>query len=140
MEHDEPQIEPEDLPEFLYHIVPINIFQDNTDIDGNYDPRNNSKFGGNSPFIHTTPSIEQINKYLSYFHHLTEKQFYLIEIQTSDLKIVKATYNEIEGMIYHHLWGALNKGSYRVFLSEKDENQNLIRTKEISQPPLSPSE
>ncbi|HJO93728.1 MAG TPA: hypothetical protein QF753_10040 [Victivallales bacterium] len=132
MEHDEPEIKLEEVPEKLYHIVPIKKFQNYTDIDGNYDSRNRNDFGGNVPFIHTAPSIEQINKHLSYFHHLSDKRFYLLEIKASDLKDMKVTYNMVEDRIYHHLWDALNKNCYKVFLAEKDENKKLRIIDKIS--------
>ena len=73
----EQPIKKEEIPETIYHIVPIKIFKKYSDKKGTYDPRNKLDFGKNSPFIHTTPTIEQIKKYLTYFKKSLIKNFIL---------------------------------------------------------------
>ncbi|GAB7230318.1 hypothetical protein VrSk94_40120 [Vibrio rotiferianus] len=119
-----------DLPEELIHIVPIDLYHRFTDCNGVYDPRNKFEFGGNSPFIHTTPSIEQLTKYLSYYKAIDDPEFYLIKISTSMLGDERFTYRTENGRVYHHLWCSLSQDSFRRFLVSKSEGGDLKFLKE----------
>lgn len=115
----------EEVPSKLYHIVPISLFEEYTDEQGNYDPRNKPDFGGEAPYVHTTPTIEQMNDCLDYLHQLKDKVFYLLEIEVEKLAPLKITYAQFEDRIYHHLWTVLKVGSYVKKKVEKDENGNI---------------
>ena len=108
----EQPIKKEEIPETIYHIVPIKIFKKYSDKKGTYDPRNKIDFVKNSPFIHTTPTIEQIKKYLTYFQEIPDKRFYLLKINTEKLNIEKMTYLKTNNLIFHHIWEPLKKEQY----------------------------
>jgi len=116
----------DNVPKKLYHIVPINLFKKYTDSKGTYDPRNRDDFGKNANYVHTTPSIEQINEHLTYLKQIPEKDFYLLEIDIKKLKPKKITYFDVDGRIYHHLWCSLNKESYTKRIVRKNINGEII--------------
>lgn len=116
----------EKCPKKLYHIVPISIFKKYTNRKGEYDPRNKIDTGKNSPYVHTTPSIDQMNKHLIYLRELPDKHFYLLEIDIAKLNPDKVTYTKFEDRIYHHLWCPLNRSSYTMKIVEKDSQGQII--------------
>lgn len=100
------------VPKTLFHIVPKEIFLKYTNTQEVYDPRNREDFGKNSPYIHTTPSVEQMNSHLSYLEELPGEEFYLLEITISKLNPEKVTFVQYKDRIYHHVWSALPQGTY----------------------------
>lgn len=98
-----------DLPEKIYHLVPISFFEKYSDIEGNYDCRNKADWGMNSPFIHTTPNTIQLKQFVAdpnWSNRPLVEKFVLLEIQTKLLEC-KITYTIINENIYHHIWGGL---------------------------------
>ncbi len=100
------------FPKKLYHIVPINLFKEYTDFQGTYDPRNRVDFGKNSSYVHTTPSIEQINEHLNYLNEILDDEFCLLEIDVDKLDQSMITYVKFEDRMYYHIWSSLAKSSY----------------------------
>ena len=113
------------VPEKVYHVVPISLFEKYTNLDWVYDPRNRTDFGKDKPFVHTTPSIEQMNQSLTYLKELTDREFYLLEIETRKLDHPKITYAQFQDRIYHHLWCALNIESYTKRVVKKDSKNEI---------------
>ena len=122
---EEKSIHIDQVPEKVYHIVPISLFEQYTNNEWLYDPRNRKDFGKNSPFIHTTPTIEQMNQSLSYLKELTDREFYLLEIKTRKLHNPKITYAQFQNRIYHHLRCALDIESYTKKIVKKDSKNEI---------------
>lgn len=112
------------VPEKVYHIVPVNFFEKYSE-QWIYDPRNRDDFGKNSPFIHTTPSIQQMQNHLWYLQELVDHEFYLLEIDTKKLHNPKVTYIQSQDRIYHHLWCALPIDSYTKYLVKKEDLDSM---------------
>ena len=122
---EEVTIQLDQVPEKVYHIVPIRLFEKYTNQEWIYDPRNREDFGKNAPFVHTTPTIEQMNQHLSYLKELTDREFYLLEIETRKLYNPKITYAQFQNRIYHHLWCALDIESYTKRIVKKDSKNEI---------------
>ena len=125
MKFEEKEIDIEKVPKILYHIVPIQIFKKYTNFFGTYNPRNRYDFGNNSPFVHTTPSINQINKHLPYLKQIQDKEFYLLEINISKLKPKRITFTKFKGQVYHHLWCSLKKNSFKKRIVKKNKKGEI---------------
>lgn len=123
---EEKEINIDKIPKNLYHIVPINLFKKYTNSKKEYDPRNKKDFGKNSPYIHTTPSIEQMNQHLSYLKQIPDKEFYLLKININKLNPKKITYVKSNENIYHHLWCSLNKEAYTKKIVKKNLAGEII--------------
>lgn len=108
------------MPKQLIHIVPI-AFYDEFRIGDLYDPRNRTRFGNNAPYIHTTPSIEQLTSHLSYFEKMKPSEFYLLKITTDDIDEDNITHCIENGCTYHHLWCSLRREQYELLLASKNE-------------------
>lgn len=129
MEH---KVDKHDLPSELIHIVPLKRYDEYTDKNGVYDPRNRKEFGSGSPFIHTTPTVDQMVKYLSYYKTLKDTEFYLLKINTETFCGNETVTSQIvNNREYHHLWFALKKENYRLYLVKKEESGQLIVIKEL---------
>lgn len=114
-----------DLPDRIYHIVPDAIFSLCTDELGQYDPRNLNDFGGNAPYIHTTPSIKIMEERLGYFSNLEPGEYLLLEIYSKQLGDMKLTYSKYGEVDYHHLWGALGTEMFSKFRIEKTQEARI---------------
>lgn len=108
------------LPEYLFHLVPKQLFCKFLDSAGNYDCRNRKEWGKNSPFIHTSPSKKVIKERVAeaiWLCYPPKEKFLLLKINTQKINS-KITYSIINSQIYHHIWGSLPKNSY-IFLPVK---------------------
>ena len=121
----EKKVKKKDLPRKVYHLVPIKILKKYTNLFGTYDPRNKPDFGNNSPFIHTTPSVKQINKHLPYLKQIKDRKFSLLEIDVLKLDSDKITYNKFNGQTYHHLWFPLKKSFYTKRIVSKNRKGEI---------------
>lgn len=104
------------LPSRLYHLVPKKIFDKFSDNKGNYDCRSKKEWGGNSLFIHTSPTKEQLKERVADTNWTTyplEEKFLLLEIDPGKIK-AKFTYVVTNNYIYHHIWGNLSNGSFKI--------------------------
>lgn len=117
------------LPSRLYHLVPKKFFDKFSDNKGNYDCRNKKEWGGNSPFIHTSPTKEQLKERVANTNWITyplEEKFLLLEINPQKIK-AKFTYSIINGYTYHHVWSGLPNDSFKVFqVSRSPDGKFLI--------------
>lgn len=114
-----------ELPKFIYHLVPENIFNNFIDKEGNYDCRNKEEWGNNSPFIHTSPNKKQLKERvadINWSNFPREQKFLLLEINSEKLKNTKITYSVINGFVYHHIWGPLLRGSFGIFKVDRFQN------------------
>ena len=105
---------PNEGPEYFFHLVPFDVYDGSTDRSGYYDPRGLQHFGGGAPFIHTTPSLHQIEFELPYFQQLEAGDFWMLTIFRERLDGIKITVFEENDVIYHHLWGGLVRETYRL--------------------------
>ncbi len=105
-----------DIPSFLYHLVPKKFFNKYTNNKDDYDCRNKTEWGNNSSFIHTSPTKKQLKERvadMNWIEYPIKEKFLLLKINTKKIN-AKFTYAEINGFIYHHIWGYLPKASYTV--------------------------
>ena len=101
-------------PDFFFHLAPFDIYDSSTDRSGYYDPRGLQHFGGGAPFIHTTPSLHQIEQSLPFFQKLETGDFWLLTIFRKRLDGMKITQHMENDLVYHHLWGGLAREAYRL--------------------------
>lgn len=116
------------LPKFLYHLVPEKLFDKFTDGKGNYDCRNKEEWGGNSPFIHTSPTKKQLKERVADMNWITypmEEKFLLLEIDPQKFK-AKFTYVIINSNIYHHIWGKLPQNSFKILWVKRSKDGKFL--------------
>jgi uncharacterized protein (DUF952 family) len=116
------------LPRHIFHLVPGFLFKKFTDKNGNYDCRYKKEWGNNSPFIHTTPSKKQLKKEvadINWSSYPQDERFILLKIETKKIKS-RYTYTEIEGNIYHHIWGELPKNSFKTLKVNRNKDGKFI--------------
>jgi uncharacterized protein (DUF952 family) len=108
------------LPRHVFHLVPELLFEKFIDKNGSYDCRYKKEWGGESPFIHTTPTKKQLKERvadINWKNYQLEEKFILLKIDTRKTKS-RYTYSNINGNIYHHIWGALTKDSFTNFVAK----------------------
>ncbi|MDD5501425.1 MAG: hypothetical protein PHH57_07085 [Candidatus Omnitrophica bacterium] len=116
------------LPRYVFHLVPESLFKKFIDKNGNYDCRYKKEWGGESPFIHTTPTKKQLKERvadISWKNYPLETKFILLKIDTKETKS-RYTYSDINGNIYHHIWGPLLKGSFRILKVLRDKKGEFL--------------
>lgn len=105
------------LPRFLYHLVPQKFFDKFIDQDGNYDCRNKEEWNKNSPFVHTSPTKQQLKERvadINWADYSLKEKFLLLKINPKKVK-AEFTLSATNGYTYHHIWGHLPKESFKVF-------------------------
>ncbi len=118
----------ENIPKYLYHMVPQSIFLKFTDNTGIYDCRNKIEWGINEDFIHTTSDIKTLREKIANpkwtTYDLSEK-FILLKIETSKIesKITYAIYSNIK---YYHIWSSLSKDSFITFEVKRSDDGTFI--------------
>jgi len=103
------------LPKSVFHLVPKELFDKFIDKNGNYDCRHKKEWGNDSPFIHTTPTKKQLKERvadINWLKYPIEEKFLLLKINTKKIT-GKVTYSIVNDNVYHHIWGALPKESFR---------------------------
>lgn len=118
-----------ELPKFIYHLVPENLFNNFIDKEENYDCRNKEEWGNNSPFIHTSPNKKQLKERvadINWSNLPIEQKFLLLEINSEKLKNAKITCSAINSFTYHHIWGPLPRGSFRIFKVDRSQNGKFL--------------
>jgi len=117
-----------ELPEFLYHLVPKNLFSEFLDPAGNYDCRHKKEWGNDSVFIHTSPAKKQLKERVAdvnWKNYPLAEKFLLLEIDPRKIK-AKLTYAVINGYTYHHIWGELPKDSFKIFEIERNQTGEFL--------------
>jgi len=115
-------------PKFLYHLVPRRLLSILVDDLGNYDCRNKKEWGKESPFIHTSPSKKQLKERVADGNQIyfpKGEDFLLLVINPKKVRD-RVTYTDINGFIYHHIWGILPKESFEVVEVERDEEGRFL--------------
>lgn len=116
------------LPNLLYHMVPEKLYYSFLNEDGDYDCRNRKEWDKNSPCIHTSPSKEIMVENVAnqnWINYPIEERFVALIIDPKFIqsKITTAEYNNV---VYHHIWGALPKGSFKVAKVTRDNEGKFI--------------
>ena len=116
------------LPKKLYHLVPKKLFDKFCNGKGDYDCRNREEWGGDSPFIHTSPTKKQLKERVADMNWATyppEEKFLLLEIDPQKIK-AKFTYAIINGYTYHHIWSNLPKNSFSIFTVDRSRDGKFL--------------
>jgi len=116
------------MPKFLYHLVPKKLFNKFVDGCGNYDRRNNKKWGKNSRFIHTSPTKKQLKERvadINWRNYPLGEQFILLEINPKKV-VGKITNVLVNGYTYHHVWSPLSKEFFKILKVRRDRGGKFI--------------
>jgi len=116
------------IPKNIFHLVPESFFNKFVDKDGNYDCRYKKEWGNNSPFIHTTPTKKQLKERvadINLVNYPIEEKFLLLKIETQKVDS-KYTCLIINGYIYHHIWGALPKKSFKILKIRRNKDGKFL--------------
>ena len=115
------------LPKYLYHLVPQTAY--NKYYDGEfYDCRFKIDWGGNLPYIHTTPNKKQLKLRVAdknWAHLPKEINFVILKIFPGKVKS-KITFKNIGGFSYFHIWGALDKNTFEIKKIERDSSGKFV--------------
>lgn len=114
------------VPQKVFHIVSKRMFDTFIDENETYDPRFQEEFGGNAPYVHTSPTLKQMNVYIPLLEQLQDKEFYLLTIDVEKLSPEKVKYIEFDTRRYYHFWCAIPKEAYTKRLLIKDSEGKIL--------------